>query len=215
MLNEWSRDTILRAYSLGIFPMARSRHSADIDWIEPLHARGHPIRCGFHVSRSLSRTVLKCDYDIRINTAFEEVIIACADRSETWINETIFDMYRTLFASGDAQSLEVWRDGNLIGGVYGITLGGAFFRGKHVFPSKGWVQDCVGLSGASAERHTGFGLFDTQFITPHLKTLGAEEIPQKTYLDHLYAVIGNDADFRNPNYSPDVSAIAQRNTQTS
>ena len=106
--------------------MARSRHSADIDWIEPRMRGVIPLN-GFHVSRSLSRRLLKFDYDIRVNTAFEEVVIACAERSETWINETIFDMYRTLFASGDAQCLEVWRDGNLIGGVYGVTLGGAFF----------------------------------------------------------------------------------------
>ena len=213
MLNEWSRDTILRAYSLGIFPMARSRHSADIDWIEP-RMRGVIPLTGFHVSRSLSRTLLKCDYDIRVNTAFEEVVIACADRSETWINETIFDMYRTLFASGDAQSLEVWRDGNLIGGVYGITLGGAFF-GESMFSHQKDGSKIALAYLVHRLRNTGFGLFDTQFITPHLKTLGAEEIPQKTYLERLYAVIGNDADFRNPDYSPDVCAIAQRSTHTS
>ena len=166
------------------------------------------------MSRSLSRTLLKCDYDIRINTAFEEVIIACADRSETWINETIFDMYRTLFASGDAQSLEVWRDGNLIGGVYGVTLGGAFF-GESMFSHQKDGSKIALAYLVHRLQHTGFGLFDTQFITPHLKTLGAEEIPQKTYMKRLYSVIGNDADFRNPDYSPDVSAIAQRNTQTS
>ena len=213
MLNEWSRATILRAYSLGIFPMARSRHSADIDWIEP-RMRGVIPLTEFHVSRSLSRSLLKCDYDIRINTAFEEVIIACADRPDTWINETIFDMYRTLFASGDAQSLEVWRDGNLIGGVYGVTLGGAFF-GESMFSHQKDGSKIALAYLVDRLQHTGFGLFDTQFITPHLKTLGAEEIPQKTYLERLYSVIGNDADFRNPDYSPDVSAIAQRNTQTS
>ena len=213
MLNDWSRDTILRAYSLGIFPMARSRHSADIDWIEP-RMRGVIPLTGFHVSRSLSRTLLKCDYEIRINTAFEEVIIACADRLETWINETIFDMYRTLFASGDAQSLEVWRDGNLIGGVYGVTLGGAFF-GESMFSHQKDGSKIALAYLVHRLRHTGFGLFDTQFITPHLKTLGADEIPQKTYLERLYSVIRNDADFRSPDYSPDVSAIAQRNTQTS
>ena len=148
MLNEWSRDTILRAYSLGIFPMARSRHSADIDWIEPRMRGVIPLN-GFHVSRSLSRTLLKCDYDVRVNTAFEEVVIACADRSETWINETIFDMYRTLFASGDAQSLEVWRDGNLIGGFM-ASRWAVHFSGKACFPIKRtgprlhWPIWCIG-----------------------------------------------------------------------
>ena len=110
--------------------------------------------------------------------------------------------------------VEVWRDGNMIGGVYGVTLGGAFF-GESMFSHQKDGSKIALAYLVHRLHHTGFGLFDTQFITPHLKTLGAEEIPQKTYLDRLYAVIGNDADFRDPDYSPDVSAIAQRNTQTS
>ena len=106
---------------------------------------------GFHVSRSLSRRLLKCDYDVRVNTAFEEVVIACADRSETWINETIFDMYRTLFASGDAQSLEVWRDGNLMG-AFMASHWAVHFSGKACFPIKRtgprlrWHIWCIGCA---------------------------------------------------------------------
>lgn len=193
--------------------MARSRLSRDIDWIEP-RMRGVIPLDRFHVSRSLSRAILKCDYDVRVNTAFEEVIVACADRSETWINETIFDMYRTLFAAGDAHSLEVWREEKLIGGVYGVTLGGAFF-GESMFSHQKNGSKIALAYLVHRLKHTGFGLFDTQFITPHLKTLGAEEIPQNKYLERLYKVILQENDFRNSDYSPDVSAIAQRKTQMS
>lgn len=204
---------LLHAYSMGVFPMAESRDSTDISWIEP-RLRGIVPLDGFHMSRSLARAVARQDYQIRLNTAFLDVVDACADRPETWINHTIREGYDQLYQMGYAQSLEVWREGALIGGVYGVTLGRAFF-GESMF-SRATNASKIALAYLVVHlNRCGFTLFDTQFITPHLATLGAVEIPQETYLEKLEISLQARADFRRYSDAPSASDVLHLRTQTS
>ncbi|MEC7962043.1 MAG: leucyl/phenylalanyl-tRNA--protein transferase, partial [Pseudomonadota bacterium] len=170
---------LLSGYAQGIFPMAESRDDPEVFWVDPRHRGIFPLD-GFHISRSLARRLRKEDYEIRINGDFEAVLNGCADRDETWINPTIHALYMSLNAMDRAHSLEVWMDGELAGGVYGVTLGRAFF-GESMFSYR---RDASKIALAYLVDHlvqTGFTLFDTQFITPHLASLGAVEIPRKAY----------------------------------
>lgn len=204
---------LLHAYSIGVFPMAEHRDSDSISWIEPRFRGVIPLD-GFHISRSLARAIARQDFDVRLNAGFLDVVDACADRPETWINQVIRDGYAMLYDLGHAQSLEVWRDGALIGGVYGVTLGGAFF-GESMF-SRATNGSKIALAYLVAHlNRCGFTLFDTQFITPHLASLGAVEISQDTYLERLSESLADDADFRRYSDSPSASVVLQRRTQIS
>ena len=206
-------NLLLHAYSIGVFPMAEHRDSPKISWIEP-RLRGIFALEDFHISRSLARAIAKADYEIRLNTGFLEVVDACADRSETWINDQIREGYQALFDMGHAHSLEVWRDDRLIGGVYGVTLGGAFF-GESMF-SRATNGSKIALAYLVTHlSRCGYKLFDTQFLTPHLASLGAVEIPQDTYLSHLADSLEAVADFRSYSAAPSISDVLQRRTQTS
>ena len=156
----------------------------------------------------------KNDYSIKINSNFPKVIEKCADRSETWINSDIYDCYCKLHQDGFAHSVEVWKDSQLIGGVYGVAIGAAFF-GESMFS-----EASNGSKIALAYLHdrllkTGFLLFDTQFLTEHLASLGAIEITQDEYLKKLETSLNKNAKFVDTNYSVDVETIAHRSTQTS
>ncbi len=207
-------ELLLEGYRCGIFPMAETRTSDEIFWVEPKKRGILPLE-QFHVSRSLARAIMKMDYDVRINSDFAGCVRACADREDTWINDTIFDLYQNLHDMGHAHSIEVWRDNMMIGGVYGVTSGAAFF-GESMF-SRATNGSKIALAYAVDRlRKTGFTLFDTQFITPHLASLGGLEISQNKYLMLLYSAHEpNSADILDGSYCPDVSAIAQRNTHTS
>ncbi len=205
-------ETLLRAYAAGIFPMAETAESDEIFWVDP-RRRGVVPLDGFHLSRSLARTIRRGQYDVTLDHAFEEVVRACADREETWINATIFSLYMALHARGSAHSLEIWQDGELSGGVFGVTLGGAFF-GESMFSRR---RDASKLALAHLTLHLrrcGFSLFDTQFITPHLASLGATEIPRGVYHDCLNTALSQQADFR-ALPPPDGQEILQDRTQTS
>lgn len=170
---------LLRGYAMGIFPMAKSRDDPEVHWIDP-RRRGIIPLDGFHVSRSLARRIRRGGYETRSDTAFEAVVTACAEREETWINDTIFALYMDLHAQGFAHAQEIWRDGHLIGGVYGVHLGRAFF-GESMFSaeadgSKLALAHLVARLGAG-----GFTLFDTQFLTPHLASMGAVEVSRAEY----------------------------------
>jgi leucyl/phenylalanyl-tRNA---protein transferase len=123
-------ETLLRAYMMGIFPMAETRHDPTMHWVDP-RLRGILPLDAFHISRSLAQRMRKGGYDVRVDTDFAGVVQACADREETWINPPIFDLYLQLHQAGFAHSIEIW-DETLIGGVYGVTIGGAFF-GESMF----------------------------------------------------------------------------------
>lgn len=178
-------ELLLRAYSNGVFPMAESRDDPELMWIDP-HERGILPLDGFHISRSLARVIRSERFTVTLNQDFRTVMEGCADRPETWINDTIFDLYTTLHDMGFGHSFEVWEGNRLVGGVYGLTLGTAFF-GESMFSR---VPDASKIALATAVawlNRTGFTLFDTQFITPHLASLGGVEISRDLY----HALLGN------------------------
>ncbi len=204
---------MLSAYARGIFPMARSQYDPVLHWVNP-RMRGVFDLDGFHISRSLKRAILRGDYTIRIDAAFQKVVLACADRSETWINATLFDLYRGLHDRGRAHSLEVWHEGRLVGGVFGLTIGAAFF-GESMFSQRRDASKIALAYLVDRLRQGGFGLFDTQFLTPHLASLGAREIPRAVYLDRLGRATARPADFHAPGNAPAPQMLMQRMTQTS
>lgn len=191
---------LLDAYAAGIFPMAEGRDDPGIFWVEPRQRGIFPLD-RFHISRSLARRIRRGGFEIRFDTAFADVVQGCAERDETWINTTIHDLYLALHHLGHAHCAEVWEDGALVGGVYGVTLGAAFF-GESMFSRRtdasklalAWLIDrlCAG----------GFTLFDTQFLTPHLASLGAVEIPRAAYRARLAKAIELEADFDRQQHIP-------------
>jgi leucyl/phenylalanyl-tRNA--protein transferase len=208
-----SPEVLLFAYQQGLFPMAESRNAKQIQWIQP-EKRGIFQLGNFHISKSLRRVILKKDYSITINSCFPKVMEKCADRSETWINDDIYNCYCKLHEDGFAHSVEVWRNSHLIGGVYGVTIGAAFF-GESMFS-----EAANGSKIALAYLHdrllkAGFLLFDTQFLTEHLASLGAIEISQAQYLVKLEKALNKNATFLDINYSSDVETIAHRSTHRS
>ena len=206
-------NLLLQAYKAGVFPMAEGRDDPELFWVDPKRRGIFPLN-GFYVSRSLARTIKQQNYTVRINHDFENVVLACADREETWINDQIFDLYCALHHMGQAHSLEIWRDASLIGGVYGVVAGGAFF-GESMFSKERDASKIALAYLVHRLRSTGFSLFDTQFITPHLASLGAVEISRSNYHKRLARAVSQRANFLDDTYSEDVLAIAQRSTQTS
>ncbi|MEP6018245.1 MAG: leucyl/phenylalanyl-tRNA--protein transferase [Paracoccaceae bacterium] len=189
-----SPELLLHGYSVGIFPMAESRDDPEVFWVDP-KKRGILPLDGFHVSRSLAREMQRTHWHFTKNAAFGAVLAGCADRSETWINEDIAQTYSALFNRGRAHSFEVWDIEKLVGGVYGVSLGTAFF-GESMFSrqsnaSKMALAGCVDLLGRA-----GFTLFDTQFITPHLASLGGIEIPRARYHLLLEKALEKTASFQ-------------------
>lgn len=204
---------LLRAYAAGVFPMSEHRDDPEIFWVDP-RRRGIFDLPHFHISRSLARAMRRADYSVTANAAFADVMRGCADRPETWINDTIFTLYSALHDAGHAHSVEIWRNGDLIGGVYGVTLGRAFF-GESMF-SRATNGSKIALAHLVDQlNRTGFILFDTQFITDHLASLGAVEIPRVTYHTRLKRAVTGQADFASLPIETDGYAVLQRNTQTS
>ncbi|MEL6575928.1 MAG: leucyl/phenylalanyl-tRNA--protein transferase [Pseudomonadota bacterium] len=209
---EVTPELLLRAYAAGVFPMAEAADSDEIFWVEP-RRRGILPLDGFHLSRSLKKRLKRDDYELRTNTAFDAVLDACADRSETWINPQIANLYTALHRMGRAHSVEVWMNGRLAGGLYGVCLGGAFF-GESMFSH---VRDGskIALAHLVARlRRGGFLLLDTQFTTEHLESLGAVTVSRQTYRALLDEALGLDARFDVA--MPDQpSAVVQLLSQTS
>lgn len=209
---ELTPDLLLKAYALGVFPMAESRNDPDVFWVDP-RRRGILPLSGFHISRSLARRLRRGDYDIAVNRDFAATVQGCADRPETWINTTIHDLYCALHDSGFAHSLEVRRDGRLVGGVYGVTLGGAFF-GESMFSREADASKIALAYLVDRLKQAGFALFDTQFTTPHLRRLGGHDILRSAYHNLLSGALGLRCDFSAPE-TPDAQLLLQRSTQTS
>jgi leucyl/phenylalanyl-tRNA---protein transferase len=222
--DEITPDVLLRAYAMGIFPMSDGRDDLDIHWIDPRHRGVLPLD-GFHLSRSLAKRIRSGTFRVTTDTAFDAVVTACADRDETWISHRIQRLYLQLHALDCAHSVEVWQGDALVGGVYGVTLGAAFF-GESMF-SRTTDASKVALAFAVHRlRAGGFRLFDTQFLTPHLASLGGVEIPRADYHRQLAAAVSKTASFNPPGYSPSalgasagaalaVSGSTQDSTQTS
>ncbi|WP_171209569.1 MULTISPECIES: leucyl/phenylalanyl-tRNA--protein transferase [unclassified Ruegeria] len=205
-------ELLLHGYSIGIFPMAEHRDDPDLFWVDPKLRGVFPLD-GFHISRSLARRLRRSDYGITINRDFSGVVDGCADRAETWINPELRRLYDDLHVNGQAHSLEVWQDGRLTGGVYGVVLGAAFF-GESMFSRRTDASKIALAYLVDRLRRTGFQLFDTQFLTAHLASLGAIEIPRATYHAELRQALESSADFT-ASLSQTPQGVIQRITQTS
>jgi leucyl/phenylalanyl-tRNA--protein transferase len=191
-------DLLLQAYAIGIFPMAESADDPDIFWVDPEHRGVLPLD-SFHVPRKLRRTVRQDAFEIRCDTAFEAVVRSCAQptetRPKTWINEEIVRLYAALFRRGAAHSVEAWHGGRLVGGLYGVALGGAFF-GESMFSRAADASKVALVHLVARLRAGGFVLLDTQFVTEHLEQFGAIEIPRAEYRRRLAAALRVQGYFR-------------------
>ena len=207
-----SPELLLHGYSIGIFPMAEHRDDPELFWVDPKFRGVFPLD-GFHVSRSLARRIRNCGFSVTIDRDFNGVVDGCADRSDTWINAELRDLYQQIHIMGHAHSLEI-RDGDaLVGGVYGVTLGAAFF-GESMFSRRTDASKIALAYLVDRLRQTGFKLFDTQFLTAHLASLGAIEIPRTQYRQVLEEAINASADFTAEVFQSPAGVI-QRITQTS
>ncbi|MCB1312018.1 MAG: leucyl/phenylalanyl-tRNA--protein transferase, partial [Sedimentitalea sp.] len=187
---------LLHGYSIGIFPMAEHRDDAEIFWVDPKRRGVLPLE-GFHISRSLARRMRRGGYRITVDADFAGVVAGCADRAETWISDALRRHYLTLHAMGHAHSLEVWEGPVLIGGVYGVVLGAAFF-GESMFSRRTDASKIALAHLVDRLNRAGFTLFDTQFLTDHLASLGGIEIPRAEYHRRLDAALSRQADFLAP-----------------
>jgi leucyl/phenylalanyl-tRNA--protein transferase len=203
-------EDLIACYQRGVFPMADAREDERIFLIDPDRRGVIPLQ-GFHVPRRLARTVRNETYQVRIDTAFDTVIEACAEarpgRLETWINAPIQALYGELYARGLAHSVECWDGSELVGGLYGVTLGAAFF-GESMF-SLARDSSKVALTHLVARLIAGrFQLLDTQFLTGHLSQFGAQDIPRAHYRKKLIQALAGDADFfRLPAYADGASVL--------
>ena len=185
-------ELLLRAYSLGWFPMGTGRRGR-IEWFSPDPRGILPIE-SFHAPSRLKRVVRQSRFDVRTDTAFEAVMRACAERDETWITEDILHTYVALHGLGLAHSVETWQDGVLVGGLYGVSMGGAFF-GESMFHSVTDASKVALVALVERLRSRGFVLLDTQWVTPHLQQFGAIEIPRPDYLRRLEASLAVEVSF--------------------
>ena len=216
-MSEIDPDVLLRAYAYGVFPMAEARDEDELYWIDPDQRGVLPLNA-FHVPRRLVRTIRQEPYEVRIDTAFEQTVLACADetpqRQGTWINDQIVSLYNALFARGHAHSVECWRKNELVGGLYGVSLGGAFF-GESMF-SLARDASKIALVYLIARLRLGkYRLLDTQFVTDHLRQFGAIEIPRDDYRRQLAEAVAVDADFYSMPVDVPPSTVLQSINQTS
>ena len=194
---EITPEVLLKAYACGIFPMAESADDPALYWIEPDMRGIIPIE-GFHVPLRLARTVRATPFTVFVDRDFDAVVDGCAeaklDRARTWINARIRNIYRGLFDHGHAHSVEVYDGDNLVGGLYGVSLGGAFF-GESMFHRARDASKIALVHLVARLRAGGFRLCDTQYVTEHLKTFGAVDVPKKRYHRMLEEALYGDADF--------------------
>ena len=212
-------ELVLKAYAYGVFPMAKSRDDREVFWVQP-KLRGVIPLDRFHVSRSLRKVLRRGLFRISVNTAFRSVLEGCAEtskkRADTWINGQIVELFTQLHDAGLAHSIEVWQGERLVGGLYGLAMGAAFF-GESMFSRATNASKIALVHLAAILKKGGFTLLDTQFITDHLKTFGAVEIPQKEYLIQLGAALARKGTFAGPVSQPDLAALllSQRSTHRS
>jgi leucyl/phenylalanyl-tRNA--protein transferase len=197
VLFEITPHVLLKAYACGIFPMAEAADDPGIYWIEP-ERRGILPLDDFHVPRRLQRTIRQDKFTIRIDTAFDAVIEGCAapgeNRRRTWINGRIHRLYSDLHRLGHCHSVEAWQDGALVGGLYGVRLGAAFF-GESMFTGVRDASKVALVHLVARLRAGGFTLLDAQFLTDHLARFGAVEVNRQIYQGELEAALAKPADF--------------------
>jgi leucyl/phenylalanyl-tRNA--protein transferase len=216
-MNALTPEILLRAYAVGLFPMAERRDDSTLYWIDP-EKRGILPLDDFHVSRRLRRTVRSGLYQIRCNTAFADVVRACAapgpKRDESWINDEIVSLYSDLHELGRAHCVETWVDGELVGGLYGVALGAAFF-GESMFSAARDASKVALVHLVARLRKSGYLLLDTQFVTEHLAQFGVVELPRAGYRQRLSAALDASASFEGELSQPELDAFLQSITQTS
>jgi leucyl/phenylalanyl-tRNA--protein transferase len=194
---EITPDILLRAYSIGLFPMAESAEDPNLYWVDP-EARGIFPLDAMIISKSLRKVVRSDRFEVRVDHDFDAVIDGCAEpdigREKTWINDRIRTLYRQLFDMGHVHTVETWCDGALVGGLYGVSLGAAFF-GESMFHRKTDASKVALVHLAARLAAGGFNLLDAQFVTTHLATLGAIEIPREAYRLRLAKAMTHRGDF--------------------
>ncbi len=187
MSDTVTTDDLLNAYASGYFPMAESRDSTELYWFNPSKRGVLPLDT-FNIPRGLKKTLSANPFTIRADTAFEQVIRSCAEinrsRRETWINNDIITLYCTLHDMGHAHSVESWQDDKLVGGLYGVSLGGAFF-GESMFSRVSDASKVALVALVEILKDAGYSLLDTQFVNDHLKQFGVKEITKRTYMRRL------------------------------
>jgi leucyl/phenylalanyl-tRNA--protein transferase len=202
-------DMLLRAYEIGVFPMAEDRDDPELFWVDP-RLRGIIPLDGFHVPRRLARTVRSRRFEVTFDRDFNAVIEGCAEstegRPQTWINDRIVNLYTSLYHMGHAHSVECRRDGSLVGGLYGIAMGGAFF-GESMFSRARDASKVALVHLVARLRAGGFVLLDAQFITNHLSQFGAREIPRAEYRVRLAEALKVDADFFRDTGQDDIAEL--------
>jgi leucyl/phenylalanyl-tRNA---protein transferase len=200
-------DLLLCAYASGLFPMANDRHDPTIHWIDPKRRGVLPLH-RFHQPKSLRKLIRKDVFEVRVDAAFPEVIEACAEvrpeRPRTWLNDELIALYCTLHRRGYAHSVETWADGRLAGGLYGVSLGAAFF-GESMFSHMRDASKVALATLVERLRAGGYLLLDTQFVTDHLRRFGAIEIARERYRRELRRALATPALF----YS-DAGAVVSR-----
>ena len=214
---EITPDLLLRAYSIGLFPMSESAEDPDIYWVQP-EIRGIIPLDQFHVSKSLAKRIRQEPFQIRINTAFEAVMRACAEprpgHPESWINDPILALYGALHERGHAHSVECRVDGKLVGGLYGVSVGAAFF-GESMFSRERDASKVALVHLVARLIRGGFRLLDCQFMTEHLRSFGAIEMPREAFKAILGEAVEATADFQRGLGGEDPCALVQANTRTS
>jgi leucyl/phenylalanyl-tRNA--protein transferase len=217
LLLEITPQVLLKAYAVGIFPMAESAEDPGLYWIEP-ESRGIMPLDGFHLPRRLRRTVAREIYEVRIDHDFEAVIAGCAapaeGRPKTWINERIRRLYGDLHALGYCHTVETWKDGRLVGGLYGIALGAAFF-GESMFSRERDASKVALVHLVARLKASGFRLLDAQFTTNHLKQFGAIDVDRQRYHRLLEKALAEEADFYRSAGGATVEELLQSLSQTS
>jgi leucyl/phenylalanyl-tRNA--protein transferase len=214
---EITPQGLLKAYACGIFPMAESADDNALYWIEP-ERRGILPLDAIHVPKRLARTIRQQRFEIRIDTDYEGVIDGCAgsrpDRRSTWINKRIRTLYRKLHDLGHCHTVEAWREGRLVGGLYGVRLGGAFF-GESMFTLERDASKVALVYLAARLKYGGFSLLDTQFVTDHLIRFGAIEVPRDAFQRLLEEAVAGSADFFALSADADPDSVLQLVNQTS
>ena len=216
-MTQITPDILLEAYRQGIFPMAETRDAEDIFWVEPTRRGILPLD-DFKVSRSLAKTIRQNKFRVTTDTAFTQVMGLCgskiAGREETWINDEIIALYTTLFERGIAHSIEVWHLGKLVGGLYGLAIGGGFF-GESKFHLERDASKVALAYTVARLRTGGFALFDVQFLTEHLRQFGALEIPKDAYKKRLKEALEIKGNFAQLAEDADGAGVLQSIAQTS
>ena len=214
---EITPELLLQAYRIGVFPMGERRDDPKLYWLDPRLRAVLPLDA-FHLPRRLARTVRSGHFEVTADQVFVEVVRACAQprpgHPESWINEPIVELYSELHRRSHAHSVETWRDGQLVGGLYGVSVGAAFF-GESMFSRERDASKVALVHLVARLIKGGFRLLDCQFMTEHLRSFGALEIPRDDFRDRLADAVGREAVFQRDLAGADPCSLVQASTRTS